>query len=125
MILAWLAGCFPQTYDGQCNRVLVRLCDHQLECGLTPSHNKCMDNLRDIYVCDEGKDLELYETCVQEVLKADCREILPDQCGRVLCDATEGCVTIPHCNPETQTDCTGTTTCGTGDTGCSTTYPTP
>lgn len=123
-IAALLAGCGGKTVEGQCNRALVRLCDHELECGIVSSHQKCMDQKREDFVCDYDKTVEDYDACIQDVLTADCREILPDTCGFVLCNKETGCLYIPQCNTETRPQCgehTGSTTtesCGTSDTGC-------
>lgn len=127
-----LAGC-GKSVEGQCNRVLVRLCDHEVECGMTSGFNSCMEQKKELYICDYDKTVADYDTCIQDVLSSNCRVAFPNSCGNVLCDKETGCIFVPHCDPEEDTGCAETTThsgttatCATGDTGCTqTTTTTP
>ncbi|MCA9494929.1 MAG: hypothetical protein KC621_33605 [Myxococcales bacterium] len=129
-IAALMAGC-GKTVEGQCNRALVKLCDHEVECGLTAGFNTCMDQKREIYQCDYDKAIADYDVCIADIATANCAIALPDSCGAVLCHKDTGCIYVPQCDPEEDTGCleeTGTTvstTCASGDTGCTKSTTTP
>lgn len=89
-----LAGCGPTAkFDAKCERIVVELCTHQVECDQVVSFQDCVVELQEEVYCDPERSLDELDVCLADIGTAECNIGYPASCFQVVCDQTTGCGT--------------------------------